>query len=192
VPSSWDRIYSAATGSSCDTLLDHAVIPTRLEVTGNLCIKGNLGDGQVDPKVTGPSVLVGGGVTLDVYSSIGSASSPIPTIAIAGGCQWGSQAMHSPCGTADRVYGTTISTNPVISGQPSIDWSGWYQNAMPGPKHPCTTSSGSPRPSTATAPTTAVSPSRTSRPWVELHVPGLEQRHVAGGASRAGTRRRTC
>jgi Tfp pilus assembly protein PilX len=88
-------------------------------------------------------------VTVTVYyapvptSSIGTSGTPIAQASIRGTCTLGAQAGHTPCSSADHVYATTITTNPQNLGKPTIDLDYWWQNAKPGPKHTCTTSSGS-------------------------------------------------
>jgi len=86
-------------------------------------------------------------VTFTVYytaSSIGSSGTPISETDTGNGCQLGTNSVHSPCGTADHVWATTNNTvaqsqNANLS-MPVIDWSYWYNNAEPGPKHFCTNS----------------------------------------------------
>jgi Tfp pilus assembly protein PilX len=85
-------------------------------------------------------------VTVTIYftsgAGIGSSATPIGETDIGGGCRLSANTLHSPCGSADKVYATTMNTvaavdNPALS-MPDIDWDYWWANAKPGPKHFCT------------------------------------------------------
>ena len=58
-------------------------------------------------------------------------------------CQLNTNTAHTaPCSSADDTYATTYThtlaaSNPALV-MPSVDFSYWYKNAMPGPKHFCT------------------------------------------------------
>jgi len=60
---------------------------------------------------------------------------------VAGGCRVGSGPLQSPCGSAQGVYASAIYTETTNLEKPPVDLPGWYQNAMPGPMHGCTTGS---------------------------------------------------
>ena len=87
-------------------------------------------------------------VTVTVYyeplptSSIGTSGTPVAQANIGGTCTLGAAAAHTPCTSADNVFASSISTTRQNLGKPTIDLDYWWQNAKPGPKHPCTTSSG--------------------------------------------------
>jgi hypothetical protein len=87
-------------------------------------------------------------VSITVYyeplptSSIGTSGTPVAQANISGTCTLGSAAAHTPCSSADQVYASAHSSSAQNLGKPTIDLSYWWQNAKPGPKHPCTTSSG--------------------------------------------------
>ena len=59
-------------------------------------------------------------------------------------CYYHTQAGAKPCTSADKVYATTITSTPSGLSKPQIDMDWWYDNAKPGPKHPCTTTVGTP------------------------------------------------
>jgi hypothetical protein len=88
-------------------------------------------------------------VTVTVYfttgAGIGASGSAISETDVGGGCQLSGNALHTTCGSADKVYATTINTVPVASNpaiaMPDIDWNYWWANAKPGPKHFCTNAS---------------------------------------------------
>lgn len=87
-------------------------------------------------------------VSLTVYyepipsSSIGISGAPVGQANISGTCSLGAAAAHTPCTSSDNVFASSITTSAQNLGKPTIDLDYWWQNAKPGPKHPCTTSSG--------------------------------------------------
>ena len=75
-------------------------------------------------------------------AGIGTSTTPIADATIAGTCQYNNAAAHTPCTTADHVYANTVtmsSINPDLA-MPTLDLSYWFNEARPGPKHPCTNS----------------------------------------------------
>lgn len=87
-------------------------------------------------------------IDLTVYystpaSSIGVSGTPVSTVDAQGTCTYGANPAHSPCSSADNVFGTAISTQAVDLTKPTIDMAYWYQNAKPGPKQYCTNAGGS-------------------------------------------------
>jgi hypothetical protein len=75
---------------------------------------------------------------------IGTAGTPVARADIVGTCQWGTQTAHTPCSATDHVWANTITTTAPTLSRPTINWQYWYDHAALGPKHPCTTSSGTP------------------------------------------------
>jgi hypothetical protein len=137
---SWNYVYSWGTGSSCDMTMDSSIdISTRVMVAGNLCMQSS---SQLSGSTT--QLLVGG--QLKVFSSahVGASGSPIERADVAGGCKYESNALHSPCGSADKVWASTITSTPALEPAPTPDLNGWYKKASPGPYHPCETVSGTP------------------------------------------------
>jgi hypothetical protein len=138
----WNYVYSWGTGdpSGCDMSFDSSQdVTTRVMVAGNLCMSSS-------------SRLLGSGTTLDVggqlkifgSATVGSSGSPIGRASVANGCRYESNALHSPCTTADKVWASTVNTSPALEPVPSADWDGWYVKASPGPYHACETISGTP------------------------------------------------
>jgi Tfp pilus assembly protein PilX len=76
-------------------------------------------------------------------SRIGDSSTPVAQANISGTCTLAAAAAHAPCSSADNVFAGAVTTSAQNLGKPTIDLDYWWQNAKPGPKHPCTTSSGS-------------------------------------------------
>jgi Tfp pilus assembly protein PilX len=136
--SAWSRIYHDDT-TNCLT------VPTGTTIAGNVASRGNLcltGTGRITGSST--QVAVGGNVTLQSSSTIGVSGGSVARADVAGTCTWSTGAAHTPCGTSDRVYATTVTTSPGSLVKPGVDFAYWYLNAKPGPKYPCTTTSGSP------------------------------------------------
>jgi Tfp pilus assembly protein PilX len=136
---SWNYVFSYGTGSSCDMTTTSTVsVETRLLVSGNFCMTSR---STLDG--TSTQLLVGGTVKLTGNDTrIGQAGTPIAEAHVAGGCQLNAEPVHSPCqgppGNADRVWATTISTNPGLLVPPTPDWNGWYDRSSPGPTENCT------------------------------------------------------
>lgn len=144
----WNYIYSTKTGDPdhCDQELHNSVtVAAPMYVEGNFCLYNSSG---VVPATAPPSpapavnLVVKGSVTTNNSSSIGSSSARINQAIIAGGCNG-----HVPCrwnGGGDPVWATTTGTTPPAINPPAADFDYWYQNASPGPMHPCTVSAGVP------------------------------------------------
>jgi len=77
-------------------------------------------------------------------ASIGTSSQSVAAARVDGTCTRGSQQAHTPCTSNDNVFATTSTTGAQNLDKPSVDIDYWWANAAPGPKHPCTTSTGSP------------------------------------------------
>jgi hypothetical protein len=137
----WNYVYSWGTGdpSGCDMSLDSSQdISTRVMVAGNLCMSSS-------SQLTGSATELDVGGQLKIFGSshVGASGSPIGRADV-GSCKYESNAVHSPCGSADKVWASTITSTPVLEPTPTPDWDGWYKKASPGPYHPCETTSGTP------------------------------------------------
>jgi hypothetical protein len=75
-------------------------------------------------------------------TGVGSSTTPITDAVIGGSvsCRYNLNTAHNPCTSADHVYATTITMSAINSDleMPTLDLDYWFQNARPGPKHPCT------------------------------------------------------
>jgi Tfp pilus assembly protein PilX len=74
-------------------------------------------------------------------ASIGLFDAPVLGAYVAGTCTYGGQPAHTPCSSVDKVYAGTVTQTPETLAKPQIDLAYWYENAMPGPMHNCTTGS---------------------------------------------------
>ncbi len=102
-----------------------------------------------NPSTTATNQALVDYVSVTVYyepiptGSIGTSTTSVAQANIGGTCTLGSQPAHQPCSSVDNVFATHVTTAAQNLGKPTIDLDYWWKNAMPGPKHPCTTSSGS-------------------------------------------------
>jgi len=75
-------------------------------------------------------------------NGIGASGSSVLQANIGGTCTYNAQSAHTPCTSTDHVYAGTITSTPAASNQalsmPQVDYSYWWANAKPGPKHFCT------------------------------------------------------
>lgn len=129
----WNYLYTDD-ASSCTEFSNSVVVDVPVYVRGDLCLSNTA-------RMTGFSLWVGGDVRLSNSASVGTAAEPISQVQVAGSCQVSGQAPHSPCSAADRIYASSIGTTPGNLTKPPIDLAYWYENAMPGPRHACTTGS---------------------------------------------------
>jgi Tfp pilus assembly protein PilX len=149
---SWNYIYATRTGNACDETLNNNVGgSSRMYVAGNLCLNNNAA-------VTSSSLIVKGNLDLSNNSNVGAntnMSTRVETY-VGNNCRYsggGAGNWNTCTGNQDfnNIFsklsdGTTIGVNhsaPVIAA-PAADFPGWYENSIPGPSQPCTTSSGTP------------------------------------------------
>jgi hypothetical protein len=85
-------------------------------------------------------------ITIDYspYVGIGSSGTPVAKADMGGTCKLNAATAHTPCTSADAVYAGAITTAPSGLAKPTVDFSYWYNNAAPGPKHGCDVSTGTP------------------------------------------------
>ena len=90
-------------------------------------------------QVSGYALQVMGTLELNNTSHVGESGAPVHEVHVAGGCRLGgSGAFTKPCGPAQRVHATISDSTPTNFSKPPVDLNGWYYNAEPGPRHPCT------------------------------------------------------
>ena len=145
----WDYMYSTHVGSTCDESLNNNVSGNaRMYVAGNLCIGNNAGTSI-------SALIVAGNLDLSNNTSVGAntnMSTRVETY-VGGNCRYGGGTWAACSGNQDarHIYsklsnGTTIGVNhtaPVIAA-PQTDYPAWYENGIPGPSQPCTTTVGTP------------------------------------------------
>jgi hypothetical protein len=79
-----------------------------------------------------------------VPTAIGSAGTPVEQVDVAGWCQAGPATAHAPCGPADNVWGSTITTSNTVGSKPESNFTYWFWYAKLGPKSGCNETVGSP------------------------------------------------
>lgn len=80
--------------------------------------------------------------TAETSGNIGSSGTPVSSVNVAGTCKFNNYGTHRPCGNADKVWASNITTSPPADNleMPTVDLATWFANAKPGPKHTCTNS----------------------------------------------------
>jgi len=142
----WNYIYARATGSTCDmTVSNNVTGNSRLYVAGNLCLNNNA-------DITAESLIVRGHLDLENNSQVGTSGTRVETY-VGGNCRYGGGSWAACTGNQDsrQIYsklmpGGAVGVNhtaPLVP-EPVADFAEWYENAIPGPSQPCTTSSGTP------------------------------------------------
>ena len=129
----WNYIYTDEL-TGCTSLANSVVVDVPMYVRGNLCMTNSA-------QMSGFSLRVGGTVSLSQSASIGTATENIREAHIGGGCKLDNGALVSPCGAAQHVYADVSDTDKSGLTKPAVDLPYWYENAMPGPKHNCTSGS---------------------------------------------------
>jgi hypothetical protein len=145
----WDYMYSTGTGNICDQTMNNNVVGNaRMYVAGNLCIGNNAGTAL-------SALIVKGDLDLSNNTNVGVSTSMATRVEtyVGGNCRYGGGTWAACSGNQDarHIYsklsnGTTIGvthTTPVIAA-PTADFAAWYENAIPGPAQPCTTTTGTP------------------------------------------------
>lgn len=118
--------------NSCLSLANNVAIAANVYSRGSLCLANSA-------QITDGTIQVLGQITISSpQASVGASTAPIQQAAVAGGCKYRSQPLHSPCSAADHVYAQSYTTTPQSLTKPSVDLPYWYQNAGLGPKRYCT------------------------------------------------------
>ena len=186
----WDRIYHYDT-SKCAVFNKQTI---RVPVVVRGCAQLNGDDAHPTTLIGnsvwpgGTSVAIGGNVTIKDQDSIGTSSTPLNKVEIAGTCtlEHGSGA-HTPCGPADHVYSAIPVTTAPDFSRPAVDFVGMYTNANLGPMDDCTPPTDLP-----TSPVTKFDKNTTynrDNPAVQLTPSGVSYdcQHWTGGAVNSGT-----
>jgi Tfp pilus assembly protein PilX len=148
---SWNYIYATRTGNPCDqTLANNVSGGSWMYIAGNLCLSNNVGIGAT-------KLIVAGNLDLANNAYVG-ANSNMSTRAeayVGNNCRYQkvSSSWHTCTGNQDAYNifsklsdGSTIAVNhttPLVAA-PAADFTGWYENSIPGPSQSCTASSGTP------------------------------------------------
>jgi hypothetical protein len=139
----WNYVYATGSSQSCDLQLNNSVtLVAPVYVVGDLCMANTA-------IIRGTSTVVnvtGAGYLTAPGNSIGTSDSDkVSAVHVVNGCSLQGNGIHRPCDKPHHVYSVTSdSTVDPAPAAPSVNWDYWYQNASPGPKAPCKTSTGTP------------------------------------------------
>jgi Tfp pilus assembly protein PilX len=140
----WNYIVATRTSNSttCDVTLANSVqIDEPLYVAGNLCMNNTSVVAQ--PSTTPVKLMVLGKLILmSPQNSVGTVTQPIYEADIGGGCGALITLATHPCTVADKVYATTLLNTASALALPVVDDANAYNTAKPGPKNPCSVTSG--------------------------------------------------
>ena len=150
----WNYWFATNQGgpSVCDVAISNNVeVDASFYIMGNLCLSNNakIVEDLATPRLP-IIVAVQGKFGYSNGTSIGrAAGNTVTEVHLNGGC--GSTSLTTihtckayPTSGYDPVYATTFDTNGALVTPPVIDWAYWYNNASPGPMHPCTSSTRPP------------------------------------------------
>src|SRR3954452_1756418 len=142
----WNYIISTKTSNSatCDMTLQNTVqIDEPLYVAGNLCMNNSaqvLQPGATAVKL----VAMGKLILMSPQTSVGTSAQPIYEADVGGGCgTLITNATHA-CTSSDKVYASTLKNTASAISLPVVDDANAYMSAKPGPKNPCSITSGTP------------------------------------------------
>ncbi len=141
----WNYIISTKTSNSttCDVTLANSVqIDEPLYVAGNLCMNNTA---QVlQPSTTTPVKLMvlGKLIQMSPQNSVGTLAQPIYEANVGGGCGALVTLPSHTCTVADKVYASTLLNTASPIALPVVDDANAYLSAKPGPRNPCSVTSG--------------------------------------------------
>lgn len=156
----WNFMFATRTGtaSGCDlTFSNNVTIGSNVYAMGNLCLDNNV-------VLSSPKLIALGKIYVANNARIGTSGtnnwSTRVEVQVGGGggefCKyatgsWTTISSSPFCGDLQHVYSKnstssamTVNPTPENIAPPTVDWPGWYTQAMPGPGQACTTSSGTP------------------------------------------------
>jgi hypothetical protein len=143
----WNYIISTKTSNTttCDVTLANSVqIDEPLYVAGNLCMNNTA---QIlQPSSTTPVKLITLGklILMSPQNSVGTSAQPVYEADIGGGCAASITSATHACTSSDKVYATTLVNSASAIALPIVDDANAYLSAKPGPKNPCSITSGTP------------------------------------------------
>ena len=140
----WNYIISTKTSNSttCDVTLANTVqIDEPLYVAGNLCMNNSA---QIlQPSATPVKLItLGKLILMSPQTSVGTLIQPIYEVDVGGGCGALIALATHTCTLADKVFATTLHSTASPIALPVVDDANAYLSAKPGPKNPCSVTSG--------------------------------------------------
>ena len=140
----WSYVLAKGTSDSttCDvTVNEHAVVDVNFYVQGNLCLNNHGKLLQSDD--TNPvEVIVQGKIALWNHGQVGEPASEVSRADVGGGCVSSLSDPGHLCTTADEFFVDDYRQVPTAIVPPAAGYESWYATAKPGPRFPCTTTSG--------------------------------------------------
>jgi Tfp pilus assembly protein PilX len=144
----WNLYFSdvaASTPSNC--MHWNAIIEVPFYVRGDLCLDSNADSDPIPgwPPVTLPGAAqlqVGGHIYLTPPGHLGYGSNHLNIVQTGVGCALYNNgtpgATHNPCNSNDNILANQYLTGTQSMTKPTVDLATWYQDALPGPLHNCT------------------------------------------------------
>jgi len=138
----WNYLYADSTNGACPTTISGSTtvaVPTFTR--GNLCLQAPFTGSQLE---VGGNLMLSGG-----KAAVGTSSSPVATLAVAGTCSGVTVGTGVCNGSTSPIYAKTTSSKLGVNpGMPPVNLSNSYATANPGPGagHGCQTGSGTPNP----------------------------------------------
>ena len=121
--------------AGCFTIENTVEISAPLYVGGDFCLKNTASH-------VGPLLDVAGTVQTEGLATVGTITSPVPVVHVAGGCRHTQLVPFVElCGSAQRVWASSFASSPPTVTKPPVDLDSWYANAKPGPGRYCTSGS---------------------------------------------------
>jgi hypothetical protein len=142
-PGAWNFVYVKPTPGTCLFLQNSFRMDSPLYVDGNLCLKN-------EATYQGPRLYVKGTLQTENTASVGTLTTPVPTVSVknnsptTSGCRFTTAgAFLLPCTALHRVYATSFNTTVPDITKPPVDLPARYADAAPGSSargHSCTSS----------------------------------------------------
>lgn len=139
----WNHLYSTASpGSGCEVTVNgnNVVIDVPVYVTGDMCLAGQGASVQENTSTGGQAVdlrVVGRLVYSGNNTKVGASSTqPITSGIVGQGCSTSITGTLKTCAGNFNYWVRNTDSAETLTA-PTADASTWYQDADPGPKHPC-------------------------------------------------------
>jgi Tfp pilus assembly protein PilX len=142
----WNYIVATRTSNSttCDVTLANSIqIQEPMYIAGNLCMTNSALVVQPDP--TKPvKLVVLGKLAMQNSTTVGTSLQHLYEADIGGGCTTNIANAAHTCTATDKVYADTLLSTASPITLPVVDDANAYNTAKPGPKNPCSVTSGTP------------------------------------------------
>lgn len=138
----WQYMFAKNTANACDVTFTNSVtVDTSMYIMGDLCFQNSSAYVKAAPPDL-TNLYVGERIQFLGTGAVGASAAKINEARVGIGCRIGSSgAYSSPCSASTRVHADSILTGTIPGEGPTADFAFWYENAKPGPKQFCSTSS---------------------------------------------------